>query len=200
VRARATLPAAVAVVAAVAAGVAISFGQTYAPAGLAPLFNSALPVVTLAAAVSLAGRRWWQSAVLGAVAGPLAMVGYYSTASLRGFGVSLSMVAFWCAAGIVFGSLMGLAVWVLRGERASGLAGGAAAGYWPGIAAGEAAHGLTRIADTTPVPYWWVQLGLATVALAGLVALRLAGASARLIAVGTALAVGAGVYVVYGIA
>ena len=42
------------------AGVVMSFGQTYAPEALAPLFNSATPVVALAALVALACRGgWW---------------------------------------------------------------------------------------------------------------------------------------------
>lgn len=199
-RARGVLPAILAVAGAIAAGIAMSFGQTYAPSGIAPLFNSALPVVTLAAAVSLAGRRWWSATALGAAAGPLAMVGYYSTAVLRGYGASPSMVALWCVAGVAFGSAMGLAAWVLRGGPTTGWKAGAAAGYWPGIAAGEAAHGLTRIADTTPVGYWWAQLGLATAVLAILTGRRLGGARTRLIAAGTALTVAAAVYVAYGIA
>lgn len=193
------LPTTLALVGAIAAGVAISFGQTYAPSAIAPLFNSALPVVTLAAAVSLAGRRWWWAAALGAAAGPLAMVGYYSTAVLRGFGASPSMVALWCAAGVIFGSVMGLAVWTLHGARTAGWTAGAAAGYWPGIAAGEAAHGLTRIADTTPVGYWWTQLGLAVAVLAIVAARRLAGLRARSTAAVTALVVGACIYAVYGL-
>lgn len=136
------------------AGVVMSFGQTFAPTGLAPLFNSAAPVVALAAALAMVARTWWAHVVLAAAAGPLAMVGYYGASMVRGYGVSTSMVMMWCTAGVVAGAAMGLAVWLLRGNgplpmRALGAA------VFPTVAVGEAAHGIMRIADTTPVAYWW---------------------------------------------
>ena len=189
--------AAAALVGAVLAGVVMSFGQTFAPDVLAPLFNSAAPVVALAAAVSLAGRGAWGHVLLGAAAGPLAMVGYYGTTQLRGFGVSLAMVAFWSIAGVVTGVAMGLAVWSLRGHGPAWLR-GPAAGYFPGVAFGEAAHGLVRISDTTPVEYWW---GLAALGVSVLVwvAIRLlVSLRDRALAVAAAAAVGVALFLVYG--
>ncbi len=191
------------VVGALLAGVALSFGQTTAPDGIAPLANSALPVVTLAALAALAGRQLWACVALGAAAGPLAMVGYYGTSVLRGFGASSSSLLLWVTAGLVAGSVMGAAVWAMRQPREdapSMLLRGLAVGFWPGIALGEAAHGLTRIADTTPTAYWWTQAVVAVAVLAALATTRLVGARARLVAVGAAAVVAAGLYVVYGAA
>lgn len=78
-----------ALVAALVAGVVMSFGQTVSPESIAPLFNSAAPVVALAAAVAMAARSVWACTAMGAIAGPLAMVGYYATAALRGYGVGV---------------------------------------------------------------------------------------------------------------
>lgn len=151
------IPAAVTV--ALAAGVIMSFGQTFAPAGIAPIFNSAAPVVALAAGVAFAARSWWGHVVLAAAAGPLAMVGYYGTSALRGYGVSSSMVMMWCTTGVIAGAVVGLAVWALRGHgdqlRHIGPMRALGAAAFPAVALGEAAHGITRISDTTPVAYWW---------------------------------------------
>ena len=185
-----------------AAGVGLSFGQGLSGEGIAPLFNSALPVVTLAAVAALAGRELWACAALASIAGPLAMVGYYGASSLRGLGVSTSSVFLWVTAGVVAGSVMGAAVWAMRqppraapGDMARGLG----VGFWPGIALGEAAHGLVRIADTTPTAYWWVQAAMG-IAVLGVLAVRcLNSVTARLVSVASAVAVGVAVFVAYGL-
>ena len=166
---------------ALAAGVVISFGQTFAPDGIAPLFNSAAPVVALAAGVALAARPWWAHVTLGALAGPLAMAGYYGTSLLRGYGVSASMVVMWCVAGVIAGGAMGLAVWLLRGHgpqpmRALGAA------VFPTVALGEAAHGVVRISDTTPVTYWWSLGAVGVGVLVSLLVTRVSGAWWRALA------------------
>lgn len=183
-----------AVVGAVGAGVVMSFGQTVAPQALAPFFNSAAPVVALAAALALVARSWGAHAVLGAAAGPLAMAGYYGTSALRGFGVSTSMVVMWCTAGVISGVVMGLAVWMLRGGgagvrfiwtlRALGAA------VFPAVAIGEAAHGLIRISDTTPKAYWWALVAVGVAVFVWLGATRLREWK-QLVLAGAATAVGA---------
>jgi len=190
---------AIAVAGSLLAGVAISFGQTFAPDWLSSLFNSAAPVVALAAAASLAARRLPGSIALGAIAGPLAMVGYYGTALLRGYGVSSSFFLMWVAAGAVFGSLMGVATWALR-NKAPVVVKAAAAALWPGIVVGEAAHGLTRIADTTSVAYWWVEAALGVAVLAWLVARRVPTTRARVLAVVFTAIIAVALFAIYGIA
>ena len=181
------------------AGVAISFGQTYAPEWLSSLFNSAAPVVALAAAASLAARRLPGSIALGALAGPLAMVGYYGTSHLRGFGVSSNFFLFWVAAGVVFGSLMGVATWALRNPVPAVIR-AAAAALWPGIAIGEAAHGLMRIADSTTVGYWWAEAALGVAVLAWLAVRRVPTNAARTLAAVFTLVIAAALFAIYGIA
>lgn len=187
-----------ALVGAVAAGVLMSFGQTFAAEGVAPLFNSAAPVVALAAVVALATRTRWSHLAAGAVAGPLAMVGYYATSQLRGFPVSMRMVVFWSAAGVIAGAAAGLAVWLLRGNG-SGAVRAVAGGYFPGIALGEAAHGLTRIADTTPVAYWWALAAVGVILLAWTAGRHLDVSRLRVIAAAATVAVAAGLWAVYGL-
>lgn len=179
------------------AGVAMSWGQTYAPDVLAPLFNSAAPVVALSAAVAWAGRGTVSTIALGAAAGPLAMVGYYVTAQVRGYGMSAGLV-FWSMAGIVIGSLVGVAIVLMR-RRLHPLATAAAVAWMPGLALGEATHGLTRIADTTPVAYWWAQALLAVGVLVWLAITRLTTLVARLASLAAAVLAGAALWVAYGV-
>jgi hypothetical protein len=185
-----------------AAGVGLSFGQGLSAESIAPLFNSALPVVTLGALAALAGRELWACAALGGVVGPLAMVGYYGAATERGIGASTSSVLLWVTAGVLAGSLMGAAVWAMKQPRSAappeGLR-GAAVGLWPGIALGEAAHGLLRIADTTPVTYWWAQAIAGLVVLVVLATRCLHSAYACLVSVATAVVVAGALFVVYGL-
>lgn len=180
------------------AGVAMSFGQTYLPDGLSSLANSAAPVIALAAAASLGARRSWTMTLLGALAGPLAVVGYYGTSFFRGYGVSTQFVLLWAVAGVLFGSVMGLAMWLLRSGRRPMFLRAVAAGYWPGIASGEAAHGLVRIAETTSVAYW---VGEAVIGVAVLMATlwrKVRGLAAAAIAVTASAAIAVILFVVYG--
>lgn len=184
------------------AGVGMSFGQTFGPEWLAPLFNSAAPVVAIAAASALAGRRLWHAVALGAFAGPLVMVGYYGTAALRGFGVSSSWILFWCTVGVAVGAVMGSAVWTLWGPGRNGASStrrGLAISVWPGVALGEAAHGIVRIADSTPVGYWWTEVAVGLAVLATLCTTRVRSRRGVTFAVlGTAVIAG-GLYFTYGL-
>jgi len=137
-------------------------------------------------------------AVLGALAGPLAIAGYYGTSFARGYGVSMSFVLLWAVAGVLFGAVMGLAVWLLRSPMRPTWLRAVAAGYWPGIAAGEAAHGIVRIPVTTSVGYW---IGEAIVAIAVLAATlwrKVRGWRATLAAVAAAAAIAVALFAVYG--
>lgn len=87
-----------------------------------------------------------------------------------------------------------------REEAPSMLLRGLAVGFWPGIALGEAAHGLTRIADTTPTAYCVAQAILAVVVLGVLMSTALTGVRPRLVAGASTAVVGSALYVVYGLA
>lgn len=179
------------------AGVLMSFGQTFAPDPIRPLFNSAAPVVALAGALAVMGRGLWSHIIFGAVAGPLAMVGYYATTVLRDYGVSMKMVLFWCVAGVISGVAMGVAVWCLRGNGPGWLRGIGAA-VLSATALGEAAHGILRISDTTPVAYWW-SLGAVGLALLGWLAVRkLEGATQRAVAVVATATLAVALFLIYG--
>lgn len=175
----------------------MSFGQTVAPEPIAPFFNSAAPVVALAAAVSLAARSAWAHALLGAMAGPLAMVGYFATSELRGFGVNMSWVVLWCTAGVIAGAALGFAVWTLRHSSAWPMLAVAAAGF-PGVAIGEGAHGVVRIADTTPVEYWWALVAVGVGVLVWLSVTRLRSARAMMLAGVATAVIAVALYLVYG--
>ncbi|WP_062130950.1 DUF6518 family protein [Demequina aestuarii] len=188
-----------ALVGALVAGVVISFGQTFSPDVLAPLFNSAAPVVALAAAVSMAARAVWARMVMGATAGPLAMVGYYATSALRGYGVSTSMVLMWCTAGVIAGAAMGFALWTLRHSDSWPLRAVSAA-VFPGVALGEAGHGLLRVADTTPVAYWWSAAAAGVGVLTWLSLTRLRTMPGILLACATTAVFAGALFFIYGVA
>ena len=190
---------ATALVFAVACGVAMSFGQTYASDGVRPLFNSAAPVVAIAGIVALAARHAWSSALLGGLSGPTIMAGYYVTAHLRGFDSNASYIALWSTAGIAFGAAMGLATWLLR-ARVGPVLRAAAASLWPGIAIGEAWHGLTRIADSTPPSYWWTQAAIGSAALLIRAGTRVPTWAGRALAVVFTAVVAVVLYALYGTA
>lgn len=163
---------------------------------LSPLFNSAAPVVALAAGVALAARSWWAHVALGAAAGPLAMVGYYGTSMLRGYGVSASMVLMWCVAGVIAGAAVGLAVWSLRGHGPAPMRALGAA-VLPTVALGEAAHGVVRISDTTPVAYWWSLAAVGIAVLVWLLLTRVEAVKWRILACATTAVLAGVLFVVY---
>ncbi|MGC4175464.1 DUF6518 family protein [Demequina sp.] len=180
-----------------AAGVAMSFGQTYTPHALSPFFNSAAPVVAVAGFVAFTARRWWLSALIGAFAGPAVMAGYYVTSELRGFPGSASYIALWSTAGVIVGAAMGLGVWALRFSSSTPLK-AAGASLWPGVAVGEAAFGLTANAETTPGGYWWAQAVLGVAALAAIAWYHLPTWAGRLMSLGFAAVVALAVFAAYG--
>jgi hypothetical protein len=187
----------IALAGAVVAGVAMSFGQTYAPEAIAPLFNSAAPIVAIAGLVAFGSRQIWGAMLLGGLAGPFMMIGYYATAYLMDFDTSAEWAAVWVSVGVVFGVLMGFATWLMRAYvdivwRAIG------ASVWPAVAIGEAWHGLARINDPAQDTYWWAQAGVGVFVMLVLAGWRVPSWTARLVtifltAIGAAL-----VYVAYG--
>ena len=94
---------------------------------------------------------------------------------------------------------MGAATWALR-SPVPALVKGVAAALWPGIAMGEAAHGLVRVADTTSVAYWWAEAALGLAVLAWLATRRVPGRTARAAAIVSAAVIAAATFAVYGVA
>ena len=68
------------------------------------------------------------------------------------------------------------------------------------MALGEASHGLARISDTTPAAYWAGLALLGAVILARLARSFLDTTLQRVLAVAFAAAVGAALFVLYGVA
>ena len=182
-----------------AAGVGLSYGQTYAPDAVAPLFNSAAPIVLVAGLASLGARRWLGAVLLGALAAPALVAGYYVASHLRGFAGNAGNIAMWGVAGVLFGAAMGVAWWLLRTPTSPWLRAVGAATF-PGIALGEAWHGLTRIADSTPSSYWWTQAAIGAATLLLLAGWKVPTWPARLLAVGFTAAIAAAIYAIYGAA
>jgi hypothetical protein len=159
-----------------------SYGQTYAPHAIAPLFNSATSWSVVAFIAAFAARRPSRAALLGATAFGMLLVGYYVAAQLRGYPVSLATTAVWIAATVALGPLLGVAAsWFRSAPRGPrDLRRGLAVAPLGGIAMGEAVYGILVISDTTPVGYWWTQLALGAAFVAISLALRARGLAPRL--------------------
>jgi hypothetical protein len=116
--------------------------------------------------------------------------------------VSSSWIAFWCTVGVAVGAVAGAAVWILRdsdNRAPSPTWLGLAAAVWPGIALGEAAHGVVRIADSTPVGYWWAEVAVGLAVLATLCTTRVRSPQGVAVAVLGTAAIAGGLYFTYGL-
>jgi hypothetical protein len=179
------------------AGALTSFGQ--AVPGLSNVANSAGPwfVVTVALCLVAGVRagRWALPAamLLGVVLLELMHVGYWAATVLRGYPDVLSITNFWVLMGIPAGLVAG-AVAVALGVRAGwrGTAPGAHAAGWRGAAlgvtaailVGEGVRALLRVAATTGVTTWIVEIvvGVAVLVIAVVTARTPLG---RVVALGT---------------
>jgi hypothetical protein len=177
-----------------AIGILTSFCQTWLPAELHSLANSAGSWSAAAFLLALPNR----SPRLGIVLGPLALAamlaGYALATFVRGFPMSTSTVVFWTLAAVVVGPVLGVGAAWARGGDPWRVALGAAP--LTGILLGEAAYGLTVIADTTSPVYWVVQ-GVAGAAclLAVAIRTRAVGPTALAVVIAAALAIAfVGVY------
>jgi hypothetical protein len=155
-------------------GALTSFGQTYGPDAIAPLFNSATSWSVVAFVAAFAARRPSRAALLGATSFAMLLVGYYATSAVRGFPVGLATTMTWIAATIVVGPVLGVsAAWFRATPRPPRDARRRLAALPLGaIAIGEAVYGLLVISDTTPAGYWWTQLALGAAFVAVAPALR----------------------------
>ncbi|WP_136519364.1 DUF6518 family protein [Cellulomonas telluris] len=118
---------ALAVVAGLASGGLTSFAQTYLTLpGVAALANAVSPWLVLPFLAGATARSRRGGALLGLLACLAQVPGYYATASLRGYPVSLPWVLVWAVLGVVGGAVAGLAGqswWRGRGrERGLGAA------------------------------------------------------------------------------
>ena len=96
---------------------------------------------------------------------------------------------------------MGAAVWQLRrrldADRPWVLT-SAAVALWPGIAIGEAAHGIVRISSSTPVGYWIAEIVVALGVVTALSVRALHTGMSRAVALGLTALVAAALFVAYG--
>jgi len=155
-------------------GALTSFGQTYRPDAIAPLFNSATSWSVVAFIAAFAARRPSRAALLGATSFAMLLVGYYATAQLRGYPVGLATVEIWIAATVIVGPILGVsAAWFRAAPRTPRDVRRRLAVLPLGaIAIGEAVYGILVISDTTPAGYWWTQLALGAAFVAFAPALR----------------------------
>ena len=171
-------------VAALLLGALTSSAQGWLPVPVASLANSAAPWSAIAMLLALPARRAVLAALCACLALAFLVVGYYSTSALRGFAVGTRTIAFWLAAALLVGPWLGLAAHLLR--RGRGLWAGAACGLSAGLLIGEGTYGLTVIADSTNVGYWWAEVACGVALLVVLSVLRLRTLRAIAVAVLTA--------------
>lgn len=155
--------------------------QTWLPAEAASLANSAGSWCAVAFALARVGRGSdpgsgpgsrrgvGRAAALGAIALVALDVGYYATASARGFPTSSAHIAFWIVAAVLVGPVLGVGARWLDARhpvrRALGVA------VLPTVLALEGIRSLVEVGDTTYRPYWVAQI-LVGVLLAVLLAAR----------------------------
>ena len=176
-------------------GAATFFAQGFLPAALTSFANSASGWTSVTVLLLTGIRvRPAIAALLGATSFVLLTVGYAAAAQLRGLYYDPTLFAL---VGVVVGPFVGIATSWLRAVQPWQAALGTA--LLAGIGVGEAAFGLTAVADTTS-PVYWVLIGAAALAL--LIAMlirRIRGVPWKLLAViGTCVTAGAFV-VAYGL-
>ena len=178
---------AVVAAASVLCGLVTFFAQGLLPGAVASFANSASGW-TLVTVLLLAGARvpTAVAAALGAVSFVLLTLGYAAAAQLQGLSYDPTLFA---VVGVVVGPFVGVATSWLRAAAPWRAATGTA--LLAGIGVGEAAYGLTTVADTTS-PVYWVLIGAVALALLGTVlARRVHGVAWSLLAVvGTAVVAG----------
>ncbi len=103
------LAGALVVVVGLLVGASTSMLQTYLDAPWLSLVNAASPWLTPAFLLGAIWRRPGSAALSGLSACLLELVGYYATATARGYPVSHGIVLFWVACGVVGGPVFGAA-------------------------------------------------------------------------------------------
>jgi hypothetical protein len=176
-------------------GALTSVGQGSLPEALGSLANSAGSWSLAAFVLTLANRVPWRGAILGALALAAMVVGYAVATEMRGFPMSMRLVAFWGLAALTVGPALGVGAAWTRGPDLTRRA--LAAGLLGGILIGEAAYGLTVVADTTSPAYWIVQALTGVVIVVGSCAWRLRTSTPILVCLASTAVVAVAFYVAY---
>lgn len=172
-------------------------GQFWLPTEVRSLTNSSGSWSLIAFLLALLARRPQTAAACGALALIGLLAGYVLGAEVRGFPSSGSLLAFWGLAAVTAGPLLGLAAhWVGHGRRTLAAVGVAAIS---GVLVGEGAYALSSVADTTYPPYWWGEIVIGLVILAGVAVRRLRTARPVALATLLTLVVAGGFVAVYGL-
>lgn len=169
-----------------------SWAQGFLPDAFASFANSASGWTVLTALLVFWSRtRTVPAAVLGAVSFVLLVLGYTVASQVRGLVYDPLLFS---AVGVVAGPFVGIAAsWL----RAVGVRAALGTALLAGIGVGEAAYGLTVVGDTTS-PVYWTVIGVAGIALLiGLLAQRIRGALAVVLAVGGTAGVALTFYAAY---
>lgn len=173
-----------------------SYAQGFLPDAARPFANSASgwTVLTALLVAWFAGgprTRTWHAAVLGAASFVLLVLGYTVAADLRGF---VYRPLLFGIVGVVAGPLVGIAAAWLRRRRVRAALGTA---LLAGIGIGEAAYGLTVVAEHTGATYWVVIGVVSLVLLAAMLVRRVRGAWPVAIATAGTAGVAVAFYLVY---
>lgn len=167
------------------AGVLTSYGQ--AVPGLSTVSNSAGPWFVVAVALLLLmgvriGRVGLPVAMVsGVVLLELMHIGYWATSNLRGYPDFLSITNFWVLMAVPAGALAGAVAVLVR--SADGRWRGAAFGAVAAVLIGEGMRALLRVAATTGVVAWVVEIAVGVaVLIAGVVVAR--SPAGRVVALG----------------
>lgn len=151
-------------------GVLTFYAQGSLPAAWSSFANSASGWTLLTALLVFASRSSTRlAAVLGALSFLVLVLGYTVAAELEGLSYSPLLFG---VVGLVVGPFIGVAAsWLwLRGMRAA-----VGTALLSGIFVGEAAYGLTVVADSTS-PVYWVAIGtVGAILLVSMVSVRVRG-------------------------
>ena len=192
---KAVLRSAVIVVVALTLGVLTAFAQGWLPEQLGSLANSAgtwaLAAFILALLVSTTAQ---EAVAFGSLSLLGLLAGYVVGAQTRDVPSSTTTVAFWIAAALIAGPLLGLSAYWIKSRR--DLLAAIGVGLVSGVLIGEGIYGLTQIADTTYPPYWWGEIVVGLILLV-VGARRLLGVRAVTLAIGVAAFAAAAFVLVY---
>ena len=142
---------------ALALGVLTAYAQGWLPERLGSLANSAGTWALVAFILALLVATSAQEAmVFGSLSLLGLLAGYVVGAQMRDVPSSTTTVAFWIAAALVAGPVLGLSAYWIKSRR--DLLAATGFGVMAGMLIGEGIYGLTQIADTTYPPYWWGEI------------------------------------------
>lgn len=178
-----------------ALGVLTAYAQGWLPEQVGSLANSAGSWALVAFALALPAANGRLAAAFGSLSLLALLAGYVLGARVRGYPSSASTIAFWGAAAMLAGPLLGLSAhWVRTGRGPVAAAG---IGAMSGVLVGEGVHGLVAIADTTYPAYWWGEIVAGVVLLILVARRRLRGVRTVVLSVVVTVSAAAAFVVVY---